>query len=83
MVSIKSKYSELSLLLDPSCGISSDVTFKIVRSTNKDRAEDSEVLEEINGHKVILAAFSTVFKSMFFGPLKETKDIVHVEQTTF
>jgi len=82
MVSLNSKYSELSLLLDPSCGIMSDVTFKIVRSINKERAEDSEVLGEIKGHKVILAAFSPVFKSMFFGPLKETKDVIHVEQTT-
>lgn len=76
MVTMISKYSNLSLLLDPTSGIPSDVTFKIV-------GDGDEVLGEVKGHKVLLAAFSPVFKNMFFGPLKETNDVIQVKQTTF
>ena len=42
------------------------------------------MLGEVNGHKVILGTFSSVFKTQFFGSMKETnKDIVNVEETTF
>ena len=37
----------------------------------------------ISAHKVILAASSSVFKGMFFGPMKETKDVIEVKETMF
>jgi len=49
---------------------------------NRAGVENKEVKCKIKAHKVILAAFSPVFKSMFFGPMKETKNVVQVEQTT-
>jgi len=80
MVSIaKGKLDRLSLLQDPSYGVPFDVTFQIMR-INED--EDKEVLGEVKGHKVVLAAFSEVFRDQFFGSLKETKDVIPVEETT-
>ena len=46
------------------------------------------VLEEdggnvrIGAHRLILAAVSPVFKRMFFGPMKETKEVMEVEDTS-
>ena len=34
--------------------------------------------KKIKAHKSILAAFSPVFKKMFYGTLKETKDVIPV-----
>jgi len=75
MAAINSKYSKLSPLLDPTSGIPSDVTFKMV-------GHEDEVLGELKCHKVLLAAFSPVFKNMFFGPMKETNAVIQVKQTT-
>lgn len=83
MVSItKGKLPQLSLLQDTSYGIPSDVTFQINDTSREVVAEDKAVLGEVKGHKVVLGAFSPVFKSMFFGPLKETRDVIPIEQTT-
>ena len=80
MVTItKGKTPELSLLRDPSFGVPTDVTFQIIWSNIDD---DQDVIGEVKGHKVILAAFSEVFRKMFFGPLKENKDTIPVKQTT-
>jgi len=38
---------------------------------------------EIRAHKFILAASSPVFKAMFFGPMKESKDVIEVKGTSF
>ena len=72
----KRKRSVLSVLQDPSCGIPFDITFMIV---NNDNVEEEGKIE---GHKVILAAFSSVFKGMFFGPVKISEDVVKVKETT-
>ena len=71
----KGKLIKLSVLQDPSYGTPADVTFHI---RDKDRA----IPGEVKGHKLILSAFSPVFKSMFFGPLKETREVIPIEQTT-
>ena len=31
---------------------------------------------------MILSTFSTVFNAMFYGPIRETKDVIPVEGTT-
>eukprot|EP00092_Neocalanus_flemingeri_P003229 GFUD01003456.1.p1 GENE.GFUD01003456.1~~GFUD01003456.1.p1 ORF type:complete len:309 (+),score=68.17 GFUD01003456.1:41-967(+) len=74
-----------SSLLDPSCGIPTDVTFQIMgfKTPDLETGQDKEILlGEVKGHKLILGMVSTVYKAGFYGPAKETKDIVPVRQTT-
>jgi len=60
--------------LEQSAGIPTDVTFQV---------EDGEAqVQEFQAHKYYLALVSKVFKARFFGPLKETKDILVVKGTT-
>ena len=64
-----------SRALDPSFGIPTDVTFKVI--------EDEQVLVHlIPAHKYFLAMASPVFKAMFFGPARETKDVVPIRGTS-
>ena len=35
-----------------------------------------------NAHKILLAAVSPVFRKQFFGPMKETADVVEMKETT-
>jgi len=77
------------LLQDPaSTGMPFDVTFVI---TEEDSDETGGRLakkmkrdkREIKAHKLILAARSPVFTNMFLGPMKETKNVIEVKETTF
>jgi len=52
-----------------------DITFEIIEN---DKCKG----RKIKAHKSILAAFNPVFKRMFCGALKETKDVIPVEPTT-
>jgi len=52
-----------------------DITFEIIEN---DKCKG----RKIKAHKSILAAFNPVFKRMFGGALKETKDVIPIEQTT-
>ena len=36
----------------------------------------------VRAHKLLLAGVSPVFKGMFFGPVKETTEVVEVKETT-
>ena len=38
--------------------------------------------QTVYGHKLILAMGSPVFKSMFFGELKETREVIEIEDLT-
>jgi len=42
-----------------------------------------KVKGEIKAHKYILAASSPVFKAMFFGLMKENKDVIEVKETSY
>jgi len=79
----KGKLTQLSVLQDPSSGITGDVTFLISGYREGVFDKDKAIPSEVKGHKAILSAFSPVFKSMFYGPLKETRDVIPIEQTTF
>lgn len=60
--------------------VSSSTTFKKIRPL-----KSSEVAGKDNiftAHKFLLSAYSPVFRSMFFGPLGETSDMVTIEDTT-
>ena len=62
-------------LLNPSCGITSNIHFEI---------EDSECtsLGILEGHKNIMALKSPVFKAMFYGPMKETGDLIRIKDSS-
>ena len=92
---IKGKTPEFAILLQgPELGgIPYDVTFLLVESEGNnsvtEEGSDKGVKKvkkdkrEIKAHKFILAASSPVFKGMFFGPMKESKDVIDVKETTF
>jgi len=60
-----------------------DVTLEIVEKcgddTNNQVKGDKRV---VKAHKMNLATFSSVFRAMFFGPMKESKDIILIKETT-
>jgi len=58
-----------------------DVTFEIVEKGENDN-EENDKREEVKAHKMILATFSSVFRAMFFGPMKESKDVIPIKDTT-
>jgi len=59
-----------------------DVTFKISENANTSVENNKRDVREVMAHKIILASFSPVFKKMFYGAMKETKDVIIVEQST-
>jgi len=76
----------LSVLLEDTFGIPTDVTFKIMRSKNFEQQgveqNDEILVGEVKVHKIILGLFSPVFKGEFYGPVKERKDVIAVRQTS-
>ena len=44
--------------------------------------EDNDSRKLIRAHKVLLAEVSPVFRGMLFGPLKETREVIEVKDTT-
>jgi len=78
---IRGKFPEHSkFFIDPNgSGIPFDVTFVIKENENL----DTEEVNEVRAHKHVLALYSDVFKTMFFGPLKETEDNITIKDTTF
>eukprot|EP00092_Neocalanus_flemingeri_P004322 GFUD01004647.1.p1 GENE.GFUD01004647.1~~GFUD01004647.1.p1 ORF type:complete len:297 (+),score=93.86 GFUD01004647.1:66-956(+) len=76
-----------SSLLDPSFGIPTDVTYQIMGfdcpvEEVEDREKEEILLGEVKGHKLLLGLISTVFKGELFGPVKETRDVIPVRETT-
>ena len=79
------KFPEHAMLLDPSFGIPTDVTFQIMEcsaNVNGVNLAEEVVVGEVKGHKLILGLFSQVFKNQFFGEAKDTKEIIPIRQTT-
>ena len=68
-------------LLDPDFGIPTDVTFQIIEFEDIEN-ENEIVVGEVKGHKLILGLYSSVFRRQFYGPAKETEDIIPIKQTT-
>ena len=44
--------------------------------------EGNDSSKLIGAHKVLLAGVSPVFRGMFFGPLKETREVIELQDTT-
>eukprot|EP00092_Neocalanus_flemingeri_P088766 GFUD01112199.1.p1 GENE.GFUD01112199.1~~GFUD01112199.1.p1 ORF type:complete len:299 (-),score=61.73 GFUD01112199.1:141-1037(-) len=75
----------VSSLAEPSFGIPTDVTFQVMGFRSPELADGPDIermLGEVRGHKLLLGLFSEVFRRSFYGPAKETKDIIPVKQTT-
>ena len=62
--------------LSPDCNLHPDVTFRVVT----ENCEES--VKTFGVHKLLLAAVSPVFEGMFFGPMKETREVFEVKDTT-
>ena len=65
--------------LSPDSEIPPDVFF-LVKSEHSENGEDRG--ESIRAHRIFLAGVSPVFRRMFYGPMKETGDVIPVRGTT-
>ena len=70
--------------LAPESEIPPDVTFLVQTEQNKEGQEDqgSSSSKSIKAHRQFLACVSPVFRGMFFGPMKETSEVIIVTDTT-
>jgi len=63
-----------------------DITFDIVEKgdedENRNQVKKNRSKTEVKAHKMILATFSSVFRAMFFGPMRESKDVIPIKETT-
>ena len=66
--------------LSPGSELPPDVAF-LVRGEDGGDQEDGES-ETIGAHRLLLAGVSPVFKGMFFGPVRDTAEVVEVKETT-
>ena len=66
--------TKLAATLEHSAGVPTDVTIYI--------NEGDAGVKEFYAHKYYLALVSEVFKALFFGPLRETKDAIEVKGVT-
>ena len=64
-------------LLSPDSEIPPDIFFLVKREEGGNYSG-----KPIGAHKIFLAGVSTVFMRMFFGPLKETREVIEVRGTT-
>jgi len=73
-VTMTKPWSNVCALLDPDFGIAPDVTFKIHPAEGQPG--------EFKAHRLILGFLSPVFRNQFFGPAKDTEDVISVKGTT-
>ena len=66
--------SKVADALDSSLGIPTDITFQV--------QDVQGGIQEFRAHKNFLALVSEVFKTRFFGSLKETSDILDIQGST-
>ena len=64
--------------LSPGSPLPPDVSFLVISED-----DDKALGETIGAHRLLLAAVSPVFRGMFFGPVKETGDMVKVKETSY
>jgi len=75
------EFPSVSEMLEPAFGIPTDVTFQIMENIGLG-VESEVVVREINGHKMILALCSKVFRRQFFGKAKDSEEVIPIRQTT-
>jgi len=83
---IRGKSPEFGMLTELG-DIPFDVTFQILEADGNTMTEAGQgngvKKREVKAHKFILAGSSPVFRAMFLGPMKESKDVIDVGETTF
>ena len=81
-LSVRMSMAETNLLvfLSPESEIPPDVLFRIPAEEEDTTREGSR--KTIGAHRLILAAVSPVFRGMFFGPMKDTSEVIDVKETT-
>ena len=62
-------------LTDPAFGVPFDVHFEI-------EDEEGFILGVVGAHKAVMALRSPVFKTMFYGPLAETGELIRIKKTS-
>ena len=72
--------TNLLVFLSPESEIPPDVLFRI-QAEEEDSAGES-CSKTIGAHRLILGVVSPVFRKMFFGPMKETSEVIDVKETT-
>ena len=65
----------IASLLSPSCGIPFDIYFEVYD-------DEGTLLGSLGGHKNLMALKSPVFKTMFYGALKECRATVQIKETS-
>ena len=60
--------------LAPGSHLLPDVTFQV---------EEEGSSKEVVAHRLLLAGVSTVFRKLFYGPMKEEQELVVIKDTTF
>ena len=73
--------TDLRVFLSPESEIPPDVLFRI-QAEEEDSASREGSRKTIGAHRLILAAVSPVFRGMFFGPMKDTSEVIDVKETT-
>jgi len=68
-------------LLKPDCIITSDVSLYVVEEEGTGNSE-AQAKKFFKSHRLILATVSPVFKRQFYGPMKDTKEMIEVKETT-
>ena len=73
--------TNLLVFLSPESEIPPDVLFRI-QAEEEDSASREGSRKTIGAHRLILAVVSPVFRGMFFGPMKDTSEVIDVKETT-
>ena len=69
---------DLRVFLSPDSDLPPDVFF-LIQGIEEESGGCSKT---IGAHRFVLAAVSPVFRKMFFGPMKETAEVIEVKETT-
>ena len=67
--------TDLRVFLSPDSDLPPDVSFLV-------QTEDGDGQRCVKAHRFPLSCVSPVFRGMFFGPIKETSEVVEVKETT-
>ena len=67
--------------LAPDSDLPPDVFFRV--KSDNDEEEEHSSNKVIAGHRGLLAGVSPVFRSLLFGPWKESGEVIEVKETTF
>ena len=67
--------TDLRVFLSPDSDLPPDVSILV-------QTEDGGGQKYVKAHRFPLSCVSPVFRGMFFGPIKETSEVVEVKETT-